>query len=38
MAINTKQKLSFLDVRSGEDDSVQTDLHVCRKASALPKN
>ena len=38
MAINTNQKLGFLDVRSGEGDSVQTHLQVRRKASAPPKN
>ena len=38
MPININQKLGFLDVRSGEGDSVQTHLQVRRKASAPPKN
>ena len=38
MAINTNQELDLLAMRSGEGDSVQTHLHMRRKASAPPKN
>lgn len=38
MVINTNRELGILVVRSGEGDSVQTHLHVRRKASAPPKN